>query len=189
MVTTELKPGGAFIRLMEENKQEYVDLVVDYRISKRVKDQSDALMSGLSDLIPLDLITVFDERELELLIVGIPEINVYVPFTRYILPIFFLPVLFCTVTTGSSLQTTEGIHPTMKLSNGSGNACEAGHQNGNLACCSSRLGHRVFHLVGCKDRMDRDGLRSKSQAIRCSCRLVMLAFTGLICHLTRTMPV
>jgi len=62
---------------------------MDYRISKRVKDQSDAFMSGLSDLIPLDLLTVFDERELELLIVGMPEINVYVPFTCDH-PIFYL---------------------------------------------------------------------------------------------------
>ena len=81
MLTIELKPGGADIPVTEENKQEYVDLIVEYRISKRVKDQSDALMSGLSELIPLDLITVFDECELELLIGGMPEIDVLVLFS------------------------------------------------------------------------------------------------------------
>ena len=50
----------------------------EYRISKRVKDQFDAFMSGFSELIPQDLIKDFDERELELLIGGMSEINVYV---------------------------------------------------------------------------------------------------------------
>ena len=78
MVTIDLKPGGAEVAVTEENKKEYVDLVVEYRISKRVKDQFDAFMSGFSELIPQDLINVFDERELELLIGGMSEIDVYV---------------------------------------------------------------------------------------------------------------
>jgi hypothetical protein len=77
-VTTDLKPGGADIAITEENKKEYVDLMVEYCISKRVKDQFDAFMSGFNELIPQDLITVFDERELELLIGGTSEIDVYV---------------------------------------------------------------------------------------------------------------
>lgn len=56
-----------------------MDLVVGYRISKRVKDQFSAFMEGLLELIPKDLITVFDERELELLIGGMSEIDMYVP--------------------------------------------------------------------------------------------------------------
>ncbi|KAH0584286.1 hypothetical protein H2248_009833 [Termitomyces sp. 'cryptogamus'] len=85
MVTVELKPGGADVAVTEENKKEYVDLIVDYRISKRVKDQFEAFMSGFSELIPLDLVTVFDERELELLIGGMSEIDVddWTKFTDY----------------------------------------------------------------------------------------------------------
>jgi E3 ubiquitin-protein ligase NEDD4 len=78
MVTIDLKPGGADIAVTEENKKEYVDSVVEYLISKRVKDQFDAFMSGFNELIPQDLINVFDERELELLIGGMSEIDVYV---------------------------------------------------------------------------------------------------------------
>jgi E3 ubiquitin-protein ligase NEDD4 len=69
-VTIDLKPGGANIAVTEGNKKEYVDLMIEYYISKRVKDQFDALMSGFNELIRQDLITVFDERELELLISG-----------------------------------------------------------------------------------------------------------------------
>ncbi|KAF9451197.1 HECT-domain-containing protein [Macrolepiota fuliginosa MF-IS2] len=85
MVTVDLKPGGADVPVTEENKKEYVDHVVEYRISKRVKEQFDAFMSGFSELIPQDLITVFDERELELLIGGMSEIDVddWTKYTDY----------------------------------------------------------------------------------------------------------
>ncbi|KAH9923973.1 ubiquitin-protein ligase [Epithele typhae] len=85
MVTVELKPGGADIPVTEENKKDYVGLIVEYRISRRVKEQFDAFMSGFSELIPQDLINVFDERELELLIGGMSEIDVddWIKFTDY----------------------------------------------------------------------------------------------------------
>ncbi|KAF7359541.1 E3 ubiquitin-protein ligase [Mycena sanguinolenta] len=85
MVTIELKPGGGDVPVTEENKKEYVEHVVDYRISKRVKEQFEAFMSGFSELIPQDLVTVFDERELELLIGGMSEIDVddWTKFTDY----------------------------------------------------------------------------------------------------------
>jgi len=88
MVTIDLKPGGADIAVTDENKKEYVDLAVEYYISKRVKDQFDAFMSGFNELIPQDLINVFDERELESLIGGMskPEIDVYVSrFSFYLI--------------------------------------------------------------------------------------------------------
>lgn len=76
LVTIELKPGGADIPVTEDNKKDYADAVVEYRISKRIKEQFEAFMSGFSELIPQELITVFDERELELLIGGMSEIDV-----------------------------------------------------------------------------------------------------------------
>ncbi|KAG1891508.1 hypothetical protein F4604DRAFT_1876590 [Suillus subluteus] len=76
LVNIELRPGGADVNVTQDNKKEYVDAVVEYRISKRVKEQFDSFMSGFSELIPQDLITVFDERELELLIGGMSEIDV-----------------------------------------------------------------------------------------------------------------
>lgn len=75
LVTVELKPGGESVPVTEENKKEYVDCVVAYRIAKRVREQFDAFMEGLLELIPSDLLNVFDERELELLIGGMSEID------------------------------------------------------------------------------------------------------------------
>lgn len=80
IVNVELKPGGEDVVVTEENKKEYVEAVVAYRISKRVKEQFDNFMEGLLELIPRELLNVFDERELELLIVGMSEIDMWVHY-------------------------------------------------------------------------------------------------------------
>lgn len=51
-------------------------LVTEWRIQKRVEEQFNAFIQGFHELIPSDLVNVFDERELELLIGGISEIDV-----------------------------------------------------------------------------------------------------------------
>ncbi|KAF5369483.1 hypothetical protein D9758_002754 [Tetrapyrgos nigripes] len=85
LVTIELKPNGEEIPVTEENKQDYVDAIVDYRISRRVKDQFDAFMNGLLELVPMELLGIFDEREMELLIGGMSEIDMddWTKFTDY----------------------------------------------------------------------------------------------------------
>ncbi|CAO1626902.1 unnamed protein product [Sympodiomycopsis kandeliae] len=85
MVTIELKPGGEDIPVTDENKKEYVDLMTEWRISKRVEEQFKAFQTGFTELIPQDLVNVFDERELELLIGGMSEIDVedWKRFTDY----------------------------------------------------------------------------------------------------------
>ncbi|KAI9188211.1 hypothetical protein H9P43_002602 [Blastocladiella emersonii ATCC 22665] len=75
VVTIDLIPGGSEIPVTEENKKEYVDKITEWRITKRVEEQSMAFRQGLFEFVPEDLITVFDERELELLIGGLAEID------------------------------------------------------------------------------------------------------------------
>ncbi|KAI5857099.1 hypothetical protein BZA05DRAFT_166177 [Tricharina praecox] len=75
-VTIDLKPGGQEMEVTNDNKGEYVELITKWRIERRVEDQFKAFIEGFHDLIPADLITVFDERELELLIGGIADIDV-----------------------------------------------------------------------------------------------------------------
>lgn len=76
VVTVDLKPDGRNIEVTDENKKEYVELYTQWRISNRVQEQFKAFMDGFNELIPEDLVTVFDERELELLIGGIAEIDI-----------------------------------------------------------------------------------------------------------------
>jgi E3 ubiquitin-protein ligase NEDD4 len=76
MTVEDLIPNGRNIDVTNDNKKEYVDLMVKWRIQKRISEQFEAFKEGFHDLIPIDLINVFDERELELLIGGIAEIDV-----------------------------------------------------------------------------------------------------------------
>ncbi|KAF9331883.1 hypothetical protein BG006_005257 [Podila minutissima] len=75
VVTIDLKPGGRDIIVTEENKKEYVELMTEWRITRRVEEQFKAFAEGFHQLIPQELVTVFDERELELLMGGISEID------------------------------------------------------------------------------------------------------------------
>lgn len=72
----DLKPNGRNIPVTNENKLEYVELVTQWKIETRIKEQFNSFRQGFNELIPEDLVNVFDERELELLIGGISEIDV-----------------------------------------------------------------------------------------------------------------
>lgn len=76
IVEIDLKENGKNIEVTEENKHEYVELISEWRISKRVEEQFKAFITGFNELIPQELVNVFDERELELLIGGLAEIDV-----------------------------------------------------------------------------------------------------------------
>ncbi|KAI1008144.1 E3 ubiquitin-protein ligase [Podosphaera aphanis] len=76
MTIEDLKPGGRDIEVTDANKKEYVDMMVKWRIQKRIDEQFQAFIAGFHELIPAELVNVFDERELELLIGGIAEIDV-----------------------------------------------------------------------------------------------------------------
>ena len=60
-----LKPGRENIDVTEQNKAEYIDLMLKWKITDRVKEQMDQFMKGFNELIPAHLLTVFDEKELE----------------------------------------------------------------------------------------------------------------------------
>ncbi|KAF9268895.1 hypothetical protein L218DRAFT_977318 [Marasmius fiardii PR-910] len=71
-----LKEGGETLPVTQENKREFVQLSAQYRLYSSIKDQIENLLSGFYEIIPKDLITIFNEQELELLISGTPDIDV-----------------------------------------------------------------------------------------------------------------
>ncbi|XP_010277573.1 PREDICTED: E3 ubiquitin-protein ligase UPL2-like isoform X2 [Nelumbo nucifera] len=71
----ELIPGGRNIRVTEENKHEYVDLVAEHRLTTAIRPQINAFLEGFTELIPRDLVSIFNDKELELLISGLPDID------------------------------------------------------------------------------------------------------------------
>ncbi|KAL4909049.1 hypothetical protein BDW74DRAFT_174265 [Aspergillus multicolor] len=74
--TIDLIEHGRNIPVTQENKEEYVQKVVDYRLVASVREQLDNFLKGFHDIIPPELISIFNEQELELLISGLPEIDV-----------------------------------------------------------------------------------------------------------------
>uniref|UniRef100_A0A665U6V6 E3 ubiquitin-protein ligase n=1 Tax=Echeneis naucrates TaxID=173247 RepID=A0A665U6V6_ECHNA len=72
----ELKPGGADIVVTNENKKEYIHLVMQWRFVNRIQKQMTAFKEGFFELIPQDLIKIFDENELELLMCGLGDVDV-----------------------------------------------------------------------------------------------------------------
>ena len=72
----DLIPNGRDISVTDENKQEYVKLIVEYRLLTSVKDQLDNFLEGFYSMIPRELVSIFDEQELELLVSGLPDIDV-----------------------------------------------------------------------------------------------------------------
>ncbi|OQO09134.1 hypothetical protein B0A48_06025 [Cryoendolithus antarcticus] len=76
VTTDDLIPNGRDIAVTEDNKQEYVRLVVEHRLIKSVEGQLDAFLGGFHDIIPAELVSIFNEQELELLISGLPDIDV-----------------------------------------------------------------------------------------------------------------
>ncbi|XP_051186843.1 E3 ubiquitin-protein ligase UPL1 isoform X2 [Lolium perenne] len=71
----ELIPGGRTIRVTEENKHEYVDRVAEHRLTTAIRPQINAFMEGFNELIPRELISIFNDKEFELLISGLPDID------------------------------------------------------------------------------------------------------------------
>ena len=49
----------------ENNKLEYLQALAQYRLGTRVKTQIELFRQGLNSLIPEDLLSIFDENELE----------------------------------------------------------------------------------------------------------------------------
>ncbi|CAI5730179.1 unnamed protein product [Hyaloperonospora brassicae] len=72
----DLVPNGSTIPVTEENKMEYINLRFKWIVATSTSLQLGSLMQGLFSIIPKELISVFDHQELELLICGIPDIDV-----------------------------------------------------------------------------------------------------------------
>ncbi|XP_077503253.1 WW domain containing E3 ubiquitin protein ligase suppressor of deltex isoform X2 [Amblyomma americanum] len=72
----ELKPGGGEIRVTEENKDEYLRLMTDWRFSRGQEEQTKSFLDGFNEVLPLEWLHYFDERELELMLCGMQEIDI-----------------------------------------------------------------------------------------------------------------
>lgn len=72
----ELCENGSNTLVTDQNKLDYVTKVANYRLYGQVRTQIEAFMKGFSSIVPTDLLKIFDNRELELLMSGLPTIDI-----------------------------------------------------------------------------------------------------------------
>ncbi|KAG6803233.1 E3 ubiquitin-protein ligase HUWE1 isoform X1 [Apis mellifera caucasica] len=72
----DLIPNGRNIIVTEETKLEYIRLVCQMKMTGAIRKQLNAFLEGFYDIIPKRLISIFNEQELELLISGLPNVDI-----------------------------------------------------------------------------------------------------------------
>uniref|UniRef100_A0A3Q1GB81 E3 ubiquitin-protein ligase n=2 Tax=Acanthochromis polyacanthus TaxID=80966 RepID=A0A3Q1GB81_9TELE len=75
ITTHDLKPGGGDIQVTEENKEEYIRLVAEWRLSRGVEEQTQAFFEGFNEVLPQQYLQYFDAKELEVMLCGMQEID------------------------------------------------------------------------------------------------------------------
>lgn len=70
------KPNGRNINVTEANKKEYVRAVAEMKLTAAIKEQIEAFRSGFYEVIPQEDIAIFEEQELEMVISGLPEVDI-----------------------------------------------------------------------------------------------------------------
>nr|KAF6330104.1 itchy E3 ubiquitin protein ligase [Myotis myotis] len=71
----DLKPNGGNILVTEENKEEYIRMVAEWRLSRGVEEQTQAFFEGFNEILPQQYLQYFDAKELEVLLCGMQEID------------------------------------------------------------------------------------------------------------------
>uniref|UniRef100_A0AAQ4Q9D0 HECT-type E3 ubiquitin transferase n=1 Tax=Gasterosteus aculeatus aculeatus TaxID=481459 RepID=A0AAQ4Q9D0_GASAC len=75
VTTHELKPDGGNVQVTEENKEEYIRLVAEWRLSRGVEEQTQAFFEGFNEVLPQQYLQYFDAKELEVMLCGMQEID------------------------------------------------------------------------------------------------------------------
>ncbi|XP_047237507.1 NEDD4-like E3 ubiquitin-protein ligase WWP2 isoform X2 [Girardinichthys multiradiatus] len=70
-----LKEDGEDELVTEKNKEEYISLLTDWRFTRGVEEQTKAFLDGFNEVVPLEWLRYFDEKELELMLCGMQEID------------------------------------------------------------------------------------------------------------------
>mmetsp|Transcript_28732 Transcript_28732/g.58997 ORF Transcript_28732/g.58997 Transcript_28732/m.58997 type:complete len:853 (-) Transcript_28732:12-2570(-) len=81
----ELMEGGSNVDVTNENLPEFLQSNLKYHLMDRVKPQLTELLLGFYDVVPEPLLTIFDFQELELLMCGLPTIDIddWMKYTIY----------------------------------------------------------------------------------------------------------
>ncbi|KAM7539297.1 hypothetical protein Aperf_G00000052337 [Anoplocephala perfoliata] len=66
----DLKPNGSSIPVTNESRVEYINLVANYKLNTQIQRQSMAFLSGMTGVLDLKWLQLFDAEELQIVISG-----------------------------------------------------------------------------------------------------------------------
>lgn len=72
----DLVPNGRNIPVTDQNKTDYIRLISHHSMTSAIQSQITSFLDGFYELVPVEMISVFTPTELELLISGLPEIDI-----------------------------------------------------------------------------------------------------------------
>ena len=72
----DLIPNGRNIAVTEQNKLEYIQMLCYAKMATAIQKQIEAFLEGFHELVQPHLVSIFDSKELELMISGLPTIDI-----------------------------------------------------------------------------------------------------------------
>ncbi len=73
--TFDLIPNGRKVAVTDDNKVLYVHLLSDFMLTRAIKKQIESFLQGFHELVPKHIVQIFNEKELELMLCGLPDID------------------------------------------------------------------------------------------------------------------
>ncbi len=71
----ELKEDGNQIDVTESNKKEFVKGMAYAKMGTEIEQQTEAMMHGITEIIPNETLPLINEQDLGLRLAGVPSIN------------------------------------------------------------------------------------------------------------------
>ncbi|XP_056439707.1 NEDD4-like E3 ubiquitin-protein ligase WWP1 isoform X2 [Gadus chalcogrammus] len=167
----DLKADGTNVQVTEENKEEYISLMAEWRFSRGVEGQTKAFLDGFNEVVPLQWLQYFDEKELEVMLCGMQEVDlqdwqrntVYRHYTRNSKQIIWFWQLVKEVDNEVRLRLMQFVTGTCRLP--LGGFAELMGSNGPQKFCIEKVGKETWlpRSHTCFNRLDLPPYKSFEQ--------------------------
>ncbi|XP_067291552.1 NEDD4-like E3 ubiquitin-protein ligase WWP1 isoform X2 [Pseudorasbora parva] len=167
----DLKEDGANVLVTEDNKEEYIGLMAEWRFSRGVESQTKAFLDGFNEVVPLQWLQYFDEKELEVMLCGMQEVDlqdwqrntVYRHYTRNSKQIIWFWQLVKEVDNEVRLRLMQFVTGTCRLP--LGGFAELMGSNGPQKFCIEKVGKETWlpRSHTCFNRLDLPPYKSFEQ--------------------------
>jgi len=82
--TVDLIENGNQIDVVESNKKEFVKAMAYAKMAKEIEAQTEAMIQGITEIIPAEALSVINEKDLGVRLAGVPSINGMIFFRNII---------------------------------------------------------------------------------------------------------